>query len=75
MFDEFLNKHFFKFRSIMQNQKRLEDKILILKSGRFNEFILEAIDRISQYIKACVLQDMKNSAIDLLNIIENNVYK
>lgn len=74
MFDEFLNKHFFKFRSIMQNQKRLEDKILILKSGRFNEFILEAIDRISAY-QSYVLHDMKNSAIDLLNIIENNVYK
>ena len=58
----------------MQNQKRLEDKILILKSGRFNEFILEAIDRISAY-QSYVLQDMKNSAIDLLNIIENNVDK
>ena len=74
MFDEFLNKNFFRFRSILEDQKTVKDKINILKSGRFSEYILEAEDRISAY-QSYVLVDMKNSANNLLNILEINIEK
>ncbi|MBT6197395.1 MAG: hypothetical protein HOI06_01255 [Pelagibacteraceae bacterium] len=74
MFDEFLNKNFFRFRSILEDQKTVKDKINILKSGRFSEYILEAEDRISSY-QSYVLVDMKNSANNLLNILEINLEK
>ena len=74
MFDEFLNKNFFRFRSILEDQKTVKDKINILKSGRFSEYILEAEDRISAY-QSYVLVDMKNSANNLLNILEINLEK
>lgn len=74
MFDEFLNKNFFRFRSILEGQKTVKDKINILKSGRFSEYILEAEDRISAY-QSYVLVDMKNSANNLLNILEINLEK
>ena len=74
MFDEFLNKNFFRFRSILEGQKTVKDKINILKSGRFSEYILEAEDRISAY-QSYVLVDMKNSANNLLNILEINIEK
>lgn len=74
MFDEFLNKNFFRFRSILEGQKTVKDKINILKSGRFSEYILEAEDRISSY-QSYVLVDMKNSANNLLNILEINLEK
>ena len=74
MFDEFLNKNFFRFRSILEDQKTVKDKINILKSGRFSEYILEAEDRISSY-QSYVLVDMKNSANNLLNILEINIEK
>ena len=74
MFDEFLNKNFFRFRSILEDQKTVKDKINILKSGRFSEYILEAEDRISAY-QSYVLVDMKNSANNLLHILEINLEK
>ena len=74
MFDEFLNKNFFIFRSILEDQKTVKDKINILKSGRFSEYILEAEDRISAY-QSYVLVDMKNSANNLLNTLEINIEK
>ncbi|MBT3794060.1 MAG: DUF6090 family protein [Candidatus Marinimicrobia bacterium] len=74
MFDEFLNKNFFRFRSILEGQKTVKDKINILRSGRFSEYILEAEDRISSY-QSYVLVDMKNSANNLLNILEINLEK
>jgi len=74
MFDEFLNKNFFRFRSILEGQKTVKDKINILRSGRFSEYILEAEDRISSY-QSYVLVDMKNSANNLLNILEINIEK
>lgn len=74
MFDEFLNKNFFRFRSILEGQKTVKDKINILRSGRFSEYILEAEDRISAY-QSYVLVDMKNSANNLLNILEINIEK
>jgi len=74
MFDEFLNKNFFRFRSILESQKTVKDKINILRSGRFSEYILEAEDRISSY-QSYVLVDMKNSANNLLNILEINLEK
>ena len=74
MFDEFLNKNFFRFRSILESQKTVKDKINILRSGRFSEYILEAEDRISAY-QSYVLVDMKNSANNLLNILEINLEK
>lgn len=74
MFDEFLNKNFFRFRSILEGQKTVKDKINILRSGRFSEYILEAEDRISAY-QSYVLVDMKNSANNLLNILEINLEK
>jgi hypothetical protein len=74
MFDEFLNKNFFRFRSILEDQKTVKDKINILRSGRFSEYILEAEDRISSY-QSYVLVDMKNSANNLLNILEINIEK
>ena len=74
MFDEFLNKNFFRFRSILEDQKTVKDKINILKSGRFSEYILEAEDRISSY-QSYVLVDMKNSANNLLHILEINLEK
>lgn len=74
MFDEFLNKNFFRFRSILEDQKTVKDKINILRSGRFSEYILEAEDRISSY-QSYVLVDMKNSANNLLNILEINLEK
>ena len=74
MFDEFLNKNFFRFRSILEGQKTVKDKINILRSGRFSEYILEAEDRISAY-QSYVLVDMKNSANNLLHILEINLEK
>ena len=74
MFDEFLNKNFFRFRSILEGQKTVKDKINILRSGRFSEYILEAEDRISSY-QSYVLVDMKNSANNLLHILEINLEK
>ena len=74
MFDEFLNKNFFRFRSILEGQKTVKDKINILRSGRFSEYILEAEDRISAY-QSYVPVDMKNSANNLLNILEINIEK
>ena len=74
MFDEFLNKNFFRFRSILESQKTVKDKINILRSGRFSEYILEAEDRISSY-QSYVLVDMKNSANNLLHILEINLEK
>jgi len=72
MFDEFLNKNFFKFRSILEDQKTINDKYKIINSGRFSEYILESKDRIIAY-QSYVLKDMKSSARNLLIIIEKNI--
>ena len=72
MFDEFLNKNFFRYRSIIENKKTLEGKIAVIKSEEFFEYILEARDRILVY-QNYVLGDMNNSAIKLLEIIEKNI--
>ena len=72
MFDEFLNKNFFKFRSILEDQKTINDKYKIINSGRFSEYILESKDRIISY-QSYVLKDMKSSARNLLIIIEKNI--
>ena len=74
MFDEFLNKNFFRFRSVLKNQKTINDKYEIIKSGRFLEYILEAKDRITAY-QSYVLVDMKISAKNLLMIIQKNIKK
>ena len=72
MFDEFLNKNFFRFRSILEDQKLINDKFNIIRSGRFSEYILEAKDRISSY-QSYVLVDIKNSAENLLMEIERYI--
>ena len=72
MFDEFLNKNFFRYRSIIENKKTLEGKITVIKSEEFFEYILEARDRILVY-QNYVLGDMNNSASKLLEIIEKNI--
>ncbi len=72
MFDEFLNKNFFRYRSIIRNKKTLEEKIAVIKSEGFIEYILEAMDRILVY-QNYVLRDMSNSANKLLEIIEKNI--
>tara|TARA_B100001769_G_scaffold106584_1_gene82787 strand:+ start:1465 stop:2130 length:666 start_codon:yes stop_codon:yes gene_type:complete len=72
MFDEFLNKNFFRYRSIIENKKTLEGKIAVIKSEEFFEYILEARDRILVY-QNYVLGDMNNSASKLLEIIEKNI--
>ena len=72
MFDEFLNKNFFRYRSIIENKKTLEEKIAVIKSEEFFEYILEARDRILVY-QNYVLGDMNNSASKLLEIIEKNI--
>ena len=72
MFDEFLNQNFFKYRSIIENKKTLEEKISVIKSDRFFEYIIEARDRILAY-QNYVLGDMNNSASKLLEIIEKNI--
>ena len=72
MFDEFLNKNFFRYRSIIENKKTLEGKIAVIKSKEFFEYILEARDRILVY-QNYVLGDMNNSASKLLEIIEKNI--
>ena len=72
MFDEFLNKNFFRFRSILEDQKTINDKYKIINSGRFSEYILESKDRIISY-QSYVLKDMKSSARNLLIIIEKNI--
>ena len=72
MFDEFLNQNFFMYRSIIENKKTLEEKISVIKSDRFFEYIIEARDRILAY-QNYVLGDMNNSASKLLEIIEKNI--
>ena len=72
MFDEFLNKNFFRYRSIIENKKTLEEKIAVIKSEEFFEYILEARDRILVY-QNYVLGDMNNSASKLLEIIQKNI--
>ena len=72
MFDEFLNKNFFRFRSIIENKKTLEGKIAVIKSEGFIEYIIEARDRILVY-QNYVLGDMNNSANKLLEIIQKNI--
>ena len=72
MFDEFLNKNFFRYRSIIENKKTLEGKIAVIKSEEFFEYIIEARDRILVY-QNYVLGDMNNSASKLLEIIEKNI--
>ena len=72
MFDEFLNKNFFRYRSIIENKKTLGGKIAVIKSEEFFEYILEARDRILVY-QNYVLGDMNNSASKLLEIIEKNI--
>ena len=72
MFDEFLNKNFFRYRSIIENKKTLEGKIAVIKSEEFFEYILEARDRILVY-QNYVLGDMNNSASKLLEIIQKNI--
>ena len=72
MFDEFLNKNFFRYRSIIENKKTLEGKIAVIKSDEFFEYILEARDRILVY-QNYVLGDMNNSASKLLEIIQKNI--
>ena len=74
MFDEFLNKHFFRFRSVLKDQKTINDKYKIIKSGKYLEYILEAKDRITAY-QSYVLVDMKISAKNLLMIIQKNIKK
>ena len=71
-FDEFLNKNFFRYRSIIENKKTLEGKIAVIKSEEFFEYILEARDRILVY-QNYVLGDMNNSASKLLEIIQKNI--
>ena len=72
MLDEFLNKNFFRYRSIIKNKKTLEGKIAVIKSEAFIEYILEAMDRILVY-QNYVLRDMSNSANKLLEIIDKNI--
>ena len=72
MFDEFLNKNFFRYRSIIENKKTLGGKIAVIKSEEFFEYIIEARDRILVY-QNYVLGDMNNSASKLLEIIEKNI--
>ena len=72
MLDEFLNKNFFKYRSIIRNKKTIEGKISVIKSEEFIEYILEAMDRMLVY-QNYVLGDMNNSANKLLEIIEKNI--
>ena len=74
MFDEFLNKNFFRYRSIIENKKTLEGKIAVIKSEEFFEYIIEVMDRILVY-QNYVLGDMNNSASKLLEIIEKNIEK
>ena len=74
MFDEFLNQNFFRYRSIIENKKTLEEKISVIKSDRFFEYILESKDRILSY-QNYVLGDMNNSASKVLEIIEKNIEK
>jgi hypothetical protein len=74
MFDEFLNKNFFRFRSILEYEQTIDNKYKIIKSGRFSEYILEAKDRIESY-QNYVLVDMKSSAKNLLMIIQKNLEK
>ena len=70
MYDEFLNKNFFKFKATLDNLKSHEEIFKLFESGKYDVLFLEWRSRRTSY-QNYVLNDLKTSANQLLINIDN----